>query len=106
MNVITIYRFVGICAVLLLFGIIYAIYIAIKPFKPKFTWASVVIGDLATDLGSGAILWLFTGDLFLAALPFICHGLTGGPMIVGQITKHIFQDSGEIVVEDADKEQA
>lgn len=99
---VTFLRFISICAVLLLFGMIYAYVIADKPFPPKWTWASVAIGDFVTDFGSGAILWLLTHNLFLAILPFICHGLTGGPMIIGQLVKHRWQDGGEVIPEQDD----
>ena len=105
MNEITIdtfLRFIGLCATLLIFGITYAYIIARKPFKPQLTWASVLIGDLVTDIGTGAIILLLTENLFLAGIPLICHALTGGPMILGQITKHTMQNDGEIIVEGID----
>jgi hypothetical protein len=43
--------------VLLMLGIAYAIYIALRPFRPGLTWLSVVIGDTVTDLGMSAFLW-------------------------------------------------
>ena len=95
-------RFIGICAVLLLFGFIYAYLIARKPFPPRLTWLSVVIGDFTTDVGMAALILLLTENLFLAAIPAFCHILTGGPMILGQLTKHTLQNGGVVTVEEDD----
>lgn len=95
-------RFIGISAALFLFGIAYAYIIAWKAFKPELNWLSVLIGDFVTDIGMGAIILLMVEDLFLAAVPFMCHALTGAPMILGQITKHTMQNDGDVIVEDLD----
>lgn len=95
-------RFIGLCATLLLFGIAYAYLIARKPFPPHLTWASVLIGDLVTDFGMGAVILLLTEDLFLAGVPLMCHILTGGPMILGQITKHAIENGGDVIIEGID----
>ena len=95
----TFLRFIGLCAVLLIFGIIYAYLIARRPFPPHLTWLSVVIGDFVTDLGMGGLILLLTGDLFLTFIPAICHILTGGPMILGQTTKHTLQNGGVVIIE-------
>ncbi|MCL4302491.1 MAG: hypothetical protein KJ077_42775 [Anaerolineae bacterium] len=100
-------RFIGICAVLFTgFGIPYSILITKWAFPPNLTWLSVLIGDGVTDFGMGALILLLTGDLFLASIPIICHGLTGGPMIAGQILKHALQNGGHIVIEDEDGDTA
>lgn len=93
-------RFIGICGILLIFGIVYAILIARKPFPPKWTWVSVTIGVGITCFGIGEILWIFTGNYFLTFVPIIGFALTGGPMIVGQITKHILQNGGVVIIEE------
>lgn len=96
-------KFILICAVLfVVFGIPYAILVALKPFRPGLTWLSVLIGDGVTDLGTGAQLLLLTGDPVLACLPLLNHILTGGPMILGQILKHRLQNGGHVIIEDDD----
>lgn len=85
---------------MLVFGLIYAVAIAIWPFKAKNTWKSVVIGDFVTDVGDWAILLLLTGNIWISLTPFICHLLTGGPMIGGQILKHALQNGGHIVIDE------
>lgn len=79
-------------ALMLVFGVWYAMRIALHPFKWGKTWQSVAIGDLATDVGTGTILWIVLKSyvprlprLLICFLPVLSHGLTGGPMIVGQI---------------------
>ena len=94
------FRFIGVSAVLFIFGIIYAYLIARKPFPPRLTWLSVLIGDFVTDLGTAAHLLMFTGDPFLASIPVINHVLTGGPMILGQLTKHMLQNGGIVIIEE------
>ena len=79
---------------LVIFGILYAIRIALRPFPPHRTWLSVVVGDAATDVGSSLALWSLTGDWRLCLVPWIAHALTGGPMIIGQVLKHYLQDEG------------
>lgn len=93
-------RFISICAVLLIAGIGYAYYIAKRPLPPKLTWFSVLIGDFVTDVGMGALIYLLTENLFLALIPFICHALTGGPMILGQLIKHAIQNGGNIIIDE------
>lgn len=93
-------RIVLIAFVLFIFGGIYAILIAIRPFKPSLTWLSVLFGDLVTDVGSWAILLLITGNLYVALIPFMCHILTGGPMILGQVLKHKLQNGGHVVIDE------
>lgn len=93
-------RFIGLCAALMLFGITYAYLIARKPFPPHLTWISVVIGDFVTGIGMGAMILLLTEDLFLAVIPLMCLGLTGGPMILGQVTKHAIENGGDVIIED------
>lgn len=99
-------RFAGICAVLLIFGHVYAYMIVRKPFPPHRTWLSVAIGDFVNDFGTGAQILLFTGNPYLALLPLINHiFFTGGPMILGQLTKHRVQDGGEILPELSDGDE-
>lgn len=73
---------------LLSFGIAYAYRIAIKPFRARNTWFSVVIGDAATDIGSFAFIYIWTKKINLALIPIISHLITGLPMIIGQLIKH------------------
>lgn len=87
-------RLLFVACILLVFGVIYAFYIAIHPFAPRHTWLSVVIGDAATDLGASAMLWMLTRDRNIILIPWVAHALTGLPMILGQLLKHVFQDSG------------
>lgn len=99
----TLIRFIGICmSIFLFFGLPYGILVATRPFRPRLTWLSVVFGDLATDLGMAGLLLLLTEDLFIASIPFLCHALTGGPMIAGQILKHALQNGDHIIIEDDD----
>jgi hypothetical protein len=79
---------------LLVFGVLYAVRIALLPFAD--TWKSVVVGDGATAAGMSALLALF-GYWFgldtwqvavLVTVPWWCLALTGLPMIGGQETKH------------------
>lgn len=100
-------KFILVCVVLLVvFGIPYAIIIARQPFKPHLTWLSVMIGDAMTDFGMAALLLLLTGSPLAASVPVLCHILTGGPMILGQILKHSFQNGGHVIVGDDDDDAA
>lgn len=100
-------RIITISTLMLLFGGAYAVFIALKPFKPNLTWLSVAIGDAVTDLGSFGVLYALTGNRRLAAIPFLSHLLTGGPMITGQILKHALQNGGGIVIfEDDERDDA
>jgi hypothetical protein len=85
--------FGGISFLLLIFGVLYAVRIALLPFKD--TWKSVVVGDGATAAGMSALIALF-GFWFglnvwqaaaLAIVPWWCLALTGLPMILGQVEK-------------------
>lgn len=75
---------------LTVFGWLYALKIAVRPFPPRLTWLSVVVGDAATDLGTSAALLVLARDRRLALVPWIMHALTGAPMIVLQVVKHHF----------------
>jgi len=77
---------------MLIFGILYAYYIAIKPFKSRSTWVSVVIGDACTDIGTSLLIYTLTHDILTSIMPIYGHFLTGIPMILGQILKHKFLD--------------
>ena len=74
----------------LIFGMVYAGIIALRPFRPGLTWLSVVVGDGLTDIGSGMLLYALTGSLMIAVVPLLFHAMTGGPMIAGQVLKHRF----------------
>jgi hypothetical protein len=87
---------VGVSFLLLLFGVLYAVRIALRPFAIGRTWISVVIGDAATAAGMSALLAYF-GYRFgllpwqvaiLAAIPWWCLALTGLTMIGAQVEKH------------------
>jgi len=88
---------------LLCFGAAYAVYVARRPLPPGKTWIEVVIGDGITALGMSIILVLLTAHCqdaewwipaLVALVPFWCLGLTGLPMIVGQIIKnHILEQT-------------
>jgi len=80
----------AITAVTFLTGNAYAIKIALRPFPDHLTWLSVVVGDAFTDLAMSALIWTYTGSVWLALIPWCTHALTGGPMIVGQIIKYRF----------------
>lgn len=66
----------------------YAVRIYYRPFDPDLTYMSVIVGDLMYDLTLGAFLYVITGSLFMAALPFGWHVMCGLPMIIGQIIKN------------------
>lgn len=78
---------------LLTFGVLYAVRIALLPFED--TWKSVVVGDGATAVGMSGLIALFGYwfglDLLqvaiLAIVPWWCLALTGLPMIGGQEVK-------------------
>ena len=90
-----------ISGLLLLFGIIYALIIsAFTPHKPRYTWVSVVVGDAATDLGTMALLRKARGSNLAPLLPFWAHFLTGGPMILAQVLKHLFNDDASQLVDE------
>jgi hypothetical protein len=76
-----------IAAITFILAVIYAIRIAFIPFRDHLTWLSVVIGDSLTDAFSSLVIYHLTGDIWLAALPWIAHTITGGPMITGQVVK-------------------
>jgi hypothetical protein len=90
-----------ISGLLLLFGIIYALIIsAFAPHKPRYTWVSVVVGDAATDLGTMALLRKSRRGNLAPLLPFWAHFLTGGPMILAQVLKHLlFDDASQLMDE-------
>jgi hypothetical protein len=79
---------------LLLFGMFYAYRITLRPFPAGKTWLSVVVGDVATDLGMSLALWLLTGDLRVCLVPWAAHALTGLPMILAQAIKDRLQNDG------------
>jgi hypothetical protein len=79
---------------LLLFGMFYAYRITLRPFPAGKTWLSVVVGDVATDLGTSLALWLLTGDLRVCLVPWAAHALTGLPMILAQAVKDRLQNDG------------
>jgi hypothetical protein len=73
---------------LAVFGVLYALRIALRPFPPRLTWLEVVIGDGITDIGMSVVLWLLTHDWRVCLVPWVAHGLTGLPMIGFQVLKH------------------
>lgn len=78
-----------IVAVVMFFvGVGYAYIISTKMWKPKRTWVSVVVGDGLTDVGSFLVLYVLTGNVWVALVPVFAHLLMGIPMIVGQVVKH------------------
>jgi hypothetical protein len=87
-------KFVGLMIYpgLFAFGVLYALTVALRPFPARYTWLEVVVGDAATDLGASALLWRLTHDRRALIVPWICHALTGSPMILGQILKHKLQE--------------
>jgi len=103
----------GVSFLLLLFGVLYAVRIALRPFAIGRTWVSVVIGDAATAAGMTALLAYFGYYQFelaveqvaiLAAIPWWCLALTGTPMIGAQYEKHSLRanDVQALKVEDDD----
>lgn len=80
--------FLVIAICLSVFGVLYSYRIALHPFRPRLTWLEVVIGDVATDIGMSAALWLLTHDWRACLVPWIAHALSGLPMIGGQELKH------------------
>lgn len=92
-----IFSLLFIAIVLLVFGIGYAVLIYYRPFAPGWTWASVVIGDAFTDVGTSVALMVTLAALglldlwWLALYPFAAHLLTGLPMIIFQNKKRLDQ---------------
>jgi hypothetical protein len=74
------------------FGVLYALFIALRPLSARYTWLEVVVGDGMTDLGASALLWRLTHDKRAVIVPWVCHALTGSPMILGQVLKHKLQE--------------
>jgi hypothetical protein len=74
------------------FGVLYALFIALRPLSARYTWLEVVMGDAATDAGMSALLWRLTHDRRVVIVPWMCHALTGSPMILGQVLKHKLQE--------------
>lgn len=86
----------GLAAALLGFGIWYAVHIAGRRPKQGNTWKEVFVGCGATLIG-GCLLqavWMdlcYSGciaKLLWLALPALAFGLTGIPMIIGQVVKY------------------
>lgn len=71
----------------LIAGILYSIYIAYRPFRDGRTWISVVVGVGFTIGPFAWVVYELTGDPWLATLIFVFFAASGGPMIVGQVTK-------------------
>jgi hypothetical protein len=89
-------KFVGICAILNFFGVAYAYLIARRAFPPALVWLSVfvtVFGEIALRLLLDSYVSILTHNL----LPVVCFGLTGFPMILGQVVKHTIQDGGVVI---------
>lgn len=89
---------------LLVVGIIYAVHIYHNPPKEGETWVSVAIGDGFTDIGMSALIAtaLIEGGYWeplwwLIFIPWLCHGLTGLPMIIGQ---YKFKRDQERIIEE------
>jgi hypothetical protein len=78
---------------LLSFGLGFAVFIYFRPFKPGWTWASVMIGVGVTILVEAAAIYTAlaeTGGLAPAGLPYtswVAFAETGLPMIGGQLLK-------------------
>ena len=99
---------------LLIFGVLYAVKIALHPLED--TWKSVVIGDFATAAGMTALLALcgywyglrFEQVAVLTTIPWWCLALTGLPMIAGQVEKHEIRklDAHVLAVEEGDDAHA
>lgn len=86
---------ITICISLFLFGTIYAVIIYYHPFRSGWTWASVVIGVGFTGAHEMIAIFytvLMDGDPYwIVIYPLIAFSLSGIPMIVGQVAKHINQ---------------
>lgn len=97
---------------LLVWGAIYTVRIALRPFPVGKTWQSVVLGDATTAAGMSGLIALFGYEFglgfyqvaVLAAIPWWCLALTGLPMIGGQIVKHELRvrDAQAHAIEDMD----
>lgn len=76
-----------------LFGVAYAGYVSFgRRSRAKDTWKLVVIGDGVSDLGMMALIYHYTkqGQMWRAvAVPVVVHLLTGLPMIMAQVGKHL-----------------
>lgn len=85
---------------MLLFGLIYALYIAIRPSNARYTWVSVVVGDAVTNAGISVAIHVLSDDNALAwrlvAVLWTFYFLTGGPMISHQLHKHFVRKNIEV----------
>jgi hypothetical protein len=82
-------------AALLLFiaGISYAIYIsAIRPFPPRQTYVSVIIGTAMNMSVASFAIWILTANPMATIAPWIATGIGGLTMIEGQLIKHKLQE--------------
>lgn len=86
---------IGICtAMLLLFGLLYALQVYERPPPPEWISLSVVIGVAFTEILTWIIIqmvliYLDSGHLWwLAFIPLVAYLITGVPQIIGERIKH------------------
>jgi len=87
-------------AALLVFGLWYAIYIAMGEVASSLTWLSVVVGDAMTNIAISAALWVLIRNPWAVAMPWLGYAISGVPMIVSQITKYLTQKQGTDLLND------
>jgi hypothetical protein len=73
-------------------GSLYAVFISLSPFSFKFTWLSVFVGVAVTNLGISLAVFLAETLTMWGVIwtVWLFYGVTGGPMIAGQVAKDLF----------------
>ena len=77
-------------AVVAAVGIPYAIYIAFRPFDDGWTWLSVAIGVILTITPFSFAMYRLTGNMEMALSIWVFFLVSGIPMMLGQIIKHVY----------------
>ena len=83
---------------LFVLGLIYSTYIAVYPFRPRFTWLSVADGCAFTNTATSIALYVIVYNLapqfalIVSAVPWLAYGLSGLSMISFQYYKYQAQD--------------
>jgi uncharacterized membrane protein len=68
-------------------GVAYAWYVARRPPRPGLTWLWVVGGCAFTNVAVSLIVWELTRHPFATLSCWAAYGISGLPMILGQIVK-------------------
>jgi hypothetical protein len=79
-------------ALLFLGGLAYAGYIAIRPFRARLTWFSVVDGCAYVNTSTSIGLYILTRDWLVTLTPWIAYAIAGLCMIAFQVYKYAAMD--------------